>query len=89
MGTGAEEPGPPMRRISYAMATRSARSAAFRCVKAFSCAWEGISYAFTSQRNLKIHLAFAVIAVVLGVALRVSGGGMARRGAQHRARHGT
>ena len=47
----------------------------FPLVKAFSCAWEGITYAFTSQRNLKIHLAFAVIAVVLGFALRISEAG--------------
>lgn len=47
----------------------------FPLVKAFSCAWEGIAYAFTSQRNLKIHLAFALVAVALGFALRISEAG--------------
>lgn len=39
--------------------------------QAFSCAWAGISYAFCSQRNLKIHLGFAIAAVILGFALAI------------------
>lgn len=42
---------------------------------AFRCAGNGIRYAFTTQRNLKIHLAFAVLAVVLGFVLHVSEAG--------------
>ena len=33
------------------------------------CAWEGLSYALRSQRNLRIHMAAAVTAVVAAVAL--------------------
>lgn len=43
--------------------------------RAFSCAWAGIRYAFSTQRNLKIHLCFAVAACVLGFALRISEAG--------------
>lgn len=55
--------------------SRDAGAARFPLAKAFSCAWAGISYAFTSQRNLKIHLAFALLAVVLGFALRIDQAG--------------
>ena len=44
----------------------------FPLVCAFRCAGNGIRYAFATQRNLKIHAACAVVAVVLGFALRVS-----------------
>lgn len=37
----------------------------------FSCAASGIRYAFATQRNLKIHSAFAVVAIVLGFALEI------------------
>lgn len=37
-----------------------------------SCAWAGVKYAWKSQRNLKIHMVFAIAAVVLGAALQVS-----------------
>ncbi len=36
---------------------------------------EGIRYAFASQRNLKIHVAFAAVAVALGFALGISQAG--------------
>ena len=48
---------------------------AFPLRRAFACAGEGIRYAFASQRNLKIHLVFAVIAVVLGLVLQISQAG--------------
>lgn len=47
------------------------RAKPFSLREAFSCAWAGIVYAFTSQRNLKIHAFFACLAVVLGIALRI------------------
>lgn len=50
-------------------------SGGFPLTRAFSCAWAGIRYAFTSQRNLKIHLAFAVAAVALGLALDIGQAG--------------
>ncbi len=59
------------RFIRHADESREGGAARFPLGKAFSCAWEGISYAFTSQRNLKIHLAFACLAVILGFALRI------------------
>ena len=39
--------------------------------KAFSCASAGIFYAIRTQRNFKIHIAFAVIAIVLGFVLSI------------------
>lgn len=42
----------------------------FTC--ALRCARAGIAYAFTTQKNLKIHLCFAIAAIVLGFALGVS-----------------
>lgn len=46
----------------------------FSLIDAFSCAWAGIIYAFSTQRNLKIHLAFALAAVVLGLAFGIAAG---------------
>ena len=37
-----------------------------------ACAWEGISYALRSQRNLRIHMAAGVTAVVAAVAMELS-----------------
>lgn len=42
----------------------------FTC--ALRCARSGIAYAFSTQKNLKIHLCFAIAAIVLGFALGVS-----------------
>lgn len=42
----------------------------FRC--SVSCAWAGVKYAWRSQRNLKIHMVFAIAAIMLGIALHVS-----------------
>lgn len=39
--------------------------------KAFSCAACGVRYAFLTQRNFKIHTAFAVAAVLLGFLLQI------------------
>lgn len=74
-GDGTRETEGQARFVRHAEEARSGSEHRFPLVKAFSCAWAGISYAFTSQRNLKIHLAFAIIAVILGFALRISEAG--------------
>lgn len=61
--------------VRHADDDRRAGSARFSLISAFRCAGAGIAYAFTSQRNLKIHLAFAIIAVALGFVLRISEAG--------------
>ncbi len=43
----------------------------FTLRRAFSCAWSGIRYTLSTQRNLRIHLVFAAIAVVAGFALGI------------------
>lgn len=68
---GAERPSENARFVRHADDSRDAGSSAFPLVRAFSCAWAGISYAFSSQRNLKIHLCFAALAVALGFLLRI------------------
>lgn len=39
--------------------------------KAFRCARSGISFAFKTQRNFKIHLTFAALAIILGLILQI------------------
>ncbi len=39
--------------------------------RAFACAFSGIWHAIRSQRNMKIHLVIAVLAVLLGFVLRI------------------
>lgn len=63
------------RFVRHAGEDRGRGARAFPLARAFSCAWAGISYAFSSQRNLKIHLAFALVAVALGFALGISEAG--------------
>lgn len=48
-----------------------AQGSRFSLGRAFTCAWDGISYAVRTQRNMKIHLVLAVAAVVLGFALSI------------------
>ncbi len=40
--------------------------------RAFGCAWRGICRAVRTQRNMRIHLVIAVIAIVLGLLLSIS-----------------
>ncbi|MCD8316264.1 MAG: diacylglycerol kinase family protein [Eggerthellaceae bacterium] len=47
------------------------RDATYPLAKAFSCAWCGITHSFRTQRNMKIHLCVAVVAIVLGFVLRI------------------
>ncbi len=46
---------------------------AFSLAHAFACAGDGLRYAFSSQRNFKIHAVFAALAIILGFALGISG----------------
>ena len=63
---------PQERFVRNARDNRANGSHAFPLAKAFRCAGNGILYAFRSQRNLKIHLLFAVAAVALGALFRIS-----------------
>jgi diacylglycerol kinase (ATP) len=47
----------------------------FSLVQAFSCAAAGIVYAFKTQRNMKIHAAVAVLAILLAALLCVDAAG--------------
>ncbi|PSN10329.1 diacylglycerol kinase [filamentous cyanobacterium CCP5] len=38
----------------------------------FKYAWQGVSYAFRTQRNFRLHTAIGLIAVILGLALHLS-----------------
>jgi diacylglycerol kinase (ATP) len=46
-------------------------------VLSFKYAWAGVSYAFTTQRNFRIHTIIGTIAVSLGLLLNVSAAEMA------------
>lgn len=63
------------RFVRHADQSRASDEARFTLARAFGCAWAGIVYAFTSQRNLKIHSVFALAAVALGFALGISEAG--------------
>jgi diacylglycerol kinase len=41
-------------------------------LESFTHAWNGMIYAFQTQRNARVHLACALAALTLGVALRLS-----------------
>lgn len=47
----------------------------YSLLKAFGNAWRGLCEAVRTERNLRIDAAFAVIAVVLGFALRIDASG--------------
>lgn len=63
------------RFVRHADDSRVDDERSFSLGRAFSCAWSGIRYAFTSQRNLKIHFCFAIAAVVLGFILGIGEAG--------------
>ncbi len=46
-------------------------------IMSFRYAWAGVSYAFTTQRNFRIHTAIASLAVSLGIFLHVTNTQMA------------
>lgn len=43
----------------------------FSLSRAFKCAWDGLSYATQTQRNMKIHFFVALVALVLGFVLGI------------------
>ena len=44
----------------------------FTLIHAFKCAFTGIYVSITTQRNFKVHIAFAFLAIVLGFILRIT-----------------
>ena len=80
MGEGDRTEGNPSPEDGAADGVRFVRNRAdkdsrarFSLGRAFSCAWEGVVYTARTQRNMKIHLGIAVLAVALGFALRIDG----------------
>lgn len=57
------------RRLAWKVATN--------LLVSFRYAWEGVKYAFLSQRNFRIHTLMTVIALGLGVCFQVTGVEMA------------
>ena len=43
----------------------------FSLARAFACARNGVMHAWRTQRNMRIHTAVAVLAIVLGFVLRI------------------
>lgn len=41
-------------------------------LRSFVYAWRGVIYAVRTQRNMRVHIALAIVAVALGVFLRIS-----------------
>lgn len=60
------------RFVRTAADSRSKGATGFTFARAVRCAMSGIAYTFRSQRNLKIQLVFAVVAVVLGIVLHIT-----------------
>lgn len=58
--------------VRTAAQSRSCGEGRFPLACAFRCAAQGVGYAFTSQRNLKIQGAIGLLAVILGFALGIS-----------------
>lgn len=50
-------------------------SFSFPMWKAFRCAFSGMAYSIVTQRNFRIHLLFAILALVLGAILDISEAG--------------
>ncbi len=53
-------------------ATSGAAPSRAKFFESFVHAWNGMTYAFRTQRNARVHLAAALGAITLGVALRLS-----------------
>ncbi len=60
------------RPVRTAAQSRSCGEGRFPLACAFRCAAQGVRYAFTSQRNLKIQSALGLAAVALGLVLGLS-----------------
>lgn len=64
-------PGAPGRRRFIRNSRDKAKGSRFTLGQAFRCAAAGIAHAFRTQRNMKIHLAFAVAALLACALLAV------------------
>ncbi|WP_416676611.1 diacylglycerol kinase family protein [Egbenema bharatensis] len=58
------QPGTPNRDLSWQVAANLFTS--------FRYAWAGVSYAFQTQRNFRIHLVVGIAAIILGITLELS-----------------
>ena len=41
-------------------------------LRSFVYAWRGVVYAVRTQRNMRVHIALAILAIALGIFLRIS-----------------
>jgi diacylglycerol kinase (ATP) len=61
---------------AYELKTSSRRSLAWQIAPnlrtSFQYAWAGVSYAFVTQRNFRIHTTIAILAITLGLFLKVN-----------------
>ncbi len=64
-------PDAPLHDAPLPPAERTAPSRA-NFVKSFVYAWNGVVYAIRTQRNARIHMALAVLAIALGIYLHIS-----------------
>ena len=55
---------------SAASVTRAPTRATF--LRSFVYAWDGVRYVVRTQRNMRVHLALGVLAIALGIGLRIS-----------------
>ncbi|HIY83917.1 diacylglycerol kinase family protein [Rubneribacter sp.] len=67
----AEEEGGPVSPGFVRNQASKDRSARFTLAHAFSCAWSGVVVSVRTQRNMKIHLAAAAVAVAAGLVLGI------------------
>lgn len=67
--------------VSRTLETGRSRSYAWRVaptlLKSFGYAWNGVSYAFQTQRNFRIHCLIGSVAIALGIWLGLAGTEMA------------
>ena len=70
-------PQPTRESLSSALRRESAWHIAPNLFLSFKYAWAGISYAFLTQRNFRIHTAMTATAISVGMFLHINGVGMA------------
>ncbi|MEA5533561.1 diacylglycerol kinase family protein [Crocosphaera sp. XPORK-15E] len=63
--------------INFSLKRESAWQIAPNLFLSFKYAWAGISYAFMTQRNFRIHTTMTATAISLGIFLHINGVGMA------------
>ncbi len=67
MASAPADPSPRLKRTS----SDKEQGARFPLGRAFACARCGIAHAWRTQRNMRIHSLFALVAVVAGFLLRI------------------